>query len=263
MDLREAGIGEACALAVALECSRAVRRHGVGREEEYVAVSARCDHDGVCAVALDLTGDEVAGDDALGFAVLHDDVEHLVTGIALHRAGGDLLVEYRVGAQQELLTRLAAGVERTRNLRAAERTVGQQAAVFAGERHALSHALVDDQVGDFGHAVDVGFAGAVVAALDRVVEQTVYRVVVVLVVLRGVDTALRGDRVRAAGRILNAEYLYVISQFAERSGCGCTAQTRSDDDDVELALVCGAYDLDSCLMVAPLFCESAGRNFSI
>ena len=27
-----------------------------------------------------------------GFAVLHDDVEHLVTGIALHRAGGDLLV---------------------------------------------------------------------------------------------------------------------------------------------------------------------------
>ena len=263
VDLREAGVGEAGALAVALEGGRAVRRHGVGREEEDVAVTSRRQYDGVCSETFQFACHEVAGNDAARLAVLDDDVEHLVARITLHRTCRDLLVQCGVGTQKELLTRLAAGIEGTRYLRAAERTVGQQAAVFAGERHALSHALVDDQVGDFGHAVDVGFAGAVVAALDRVVEQTVYRVVVVLVVLRGVDTALRGDRVRAAGRILNAEYLYVISQFAERSGCGCTAQTRSDDDDVELALVCGAYDLDSCLMVAPLFCESAGRNFSI
>jgi len=69
--------------------------------------------------------------------------------------------------------------------------------------------------------------------------------------------------VRAAGRILDAEYFYVISEFTERSGCGSTAQAGSDDDDVELALVRGAYDLDSCLVVAPFFCESAGRDFSI
>ena len=67
----------------------------------------------------------------------------------------------------------------------------------------------------------------------------------------------------AAGRILNAEYLDVVAQFAERSGCGGASQTRTDDDDVELALVGGAYDLDSCLMVAPLFGQSTGRNFSI
>ena len=72
-----------------------------------------------------------------------------------------------------------------------------------------------------------------------------------------------GDAVRAARGVADAEYLYVISEFTERSGCGSTAQAGSDDDDVELALVRGAYDLDSCLMVAPLFCESAGRNFSI
>jgi len=93
--------------------------------------------------------------------------------------------------------------------------------------------------------------------------QRVCRVVVVLVVLRCVDTALGRDRVGAAGRILNAEYLDVVAQFAERSGCGGASQTRTDDDDVELALVGGAYDLDSCLMVAPLFGQSTGRNFSI
>ena len=129
------------------------------------------------AVALDLARHEVAGDDALCLAVLDDDVQHLVARVALHRTGRNLLVEGRVGAQQKLLARLAAGVERTRYLRAAERTVGQQAAVLAGEGDALAHALVDDQVRDLGQTVDVGLAGAVVAALDRVVEQAVYRVV--------------------------------------------------------------------------------------
>ena len=183
--------------------------------------------------------------------------------VALHRTGCDLLVEGCIGAQQKLLSRLAAGIERTRYLRAAERTVGQQAAVFAGERNALAHALIDDQVGNLGQTVDVGFAGAVVAALDRVVEQAVYRVVVVLVVLGGVDTALGCDRVGAAGRILNAEYFDVVTQFAERSGCGSASETRTDNNDVEFALVGGAYDFDSCLMVAPLFGQSTGRNFSI
>ena len=215
------------------------------------------------AVALDLTRDEVARDDTACLAVLDDDVEHLVARVALDRAGGDLLVQCGVGTQQELLSRLAAGIEGTRYLRAAERTVSQQTAVLAGEGYALCYALVDDEVRDLGQTVDVGLAGAVVAALDRIVEEPVYGVVVVLVVLRGVDTALCGDRVGAAGRILDAEDLDVVAQFAQRSGCGGAAQTGSDDDDVEFALVGGAYDLDSCLVVAPLVCESAGRNFSI
>lgn len=151
------------------------------------------------AEALDLARNEVAGDDAAGLAVLDHQIEHLVARIALHRTGGDLLVQRGIGAQEQLLARLAAGIERTRNLRAAERTVGQQTAVFAGERHALSDALVDDEVGHLGQTIDIGLAGAIVAAFDRVVEETIHRVVVVLVVLRGVDAALRSDRVARRG----------------------------------------------------------------
>ena len=263
VDLREAGVGETGTLAVALECGRTVRGHGVRREEEYVAVTARGEYDGVCAVALDLARHEVAGDNAACLTVLDDQVEHLVAGVALHRPCGDLLVQGCICAQQQLLSGLAAGVEGTRYLRAAERTVGQQTAVLTGEGNALGDALVDDQVRDLGQTVDVGLAGAVVAALDRIVEEPVYGVVVVLVVLGCIDTALRCDRVCAAGGILDAEHLDVVAQLAERSGCGGASQTGSDDDDVELALVGGAYDLDSCLVVAPLVCESAGRNFSI
>ena len=67
----------------------------------------------------------------------------------------------------------------------------------------------------------------------------------------------------AAGRVLDAEHLDVVAQFAERSGCGGAAQTRADDDDVEFALVGGTYDLDRRLVVAPLFGERPGGNFSI
>ena len=263
VDLREAGVGEAGALAVALEGGRAVRRHGVGREEEDVAVTSRRQYDGVCSETFQFACHEVAGNDAARLAVLDDDVEHLVARITLHRTCRDLLVQCGVGTQKELLTRLAAGIEGTRYLRAAERTVGQQAAVLACEGHSLGHALVDDEVRNLGQTIDVGLAGAVVAALDRIVEETVYRVVVVLVVLRGVDTSLRGDRVGAAGRILDAEDLDVIAQLTERSGCGRAAQAGTDDDDVEFAFVGRAYDFDGRLVVAPFLSEFAGGNFGI
>ena len=56
----------------------------------------------------------------------------------------DLPLERLVRAEQQLLAGLAARVERARDLRAAERAVGEQAAVLARERHALRDALVDD-----------------------------------------------------------------------------------------------------------------------
>ena len=77
-------------------------------------------------------------------AVLDDEVEHLGAVVQRDRAERDLAHERLVRAEQELLAGLAAGVERARHLRAAERAVVEQAAVLAGERHALRDALVDD-----------------------------------------------------------------------------------------------------------------------
>ena len=61
-----------------------------------------------------------------------------------HAAGGDLALERLVGAEQQLLAGLAAGVKRALDLNAAERPGREQSAVFAGKRHALGDALVDD-----------------------------------------------------------------------------------------------------------------------
>ena len=57
---------------------------------------------------------------------------------------------------------------------------------------------------DLGEPIDVRLAGAEVAALDRVVEEPVDAVAVVLVVLGGVDAALGGDAVGAARAVLDS-----------------------------------------------------------
>ena len=75
-----------------------------------------------------------------------------------HGAGIDLPHHRLVGAEQQLLARLAACVERARYLRAAEGAVVEQAAVLAGEGHALRHHLVDDVDAHLGEAVDVALA---------------------------------------------------------------------------------------------------------
>ena len=175
------------------------------------------------------------------------------------RAGRDLALERLVGADQQLLAGLAAGVEGARDLHAAEGAVVEQAAVLAGERDALRDALVDDVGADLGQAVDVRLARAVVAALDRVVEEAVDGVAVLLVVLRGVDAALGGDRVRAARGVLVAEGLHVVAGLAERGGGRGAGQAGADDDDVELAAVGRVDQAGLELAVRPALGDRAGR----
>ena len=157
-----------------------------------------------------------------------------------------------IGAEQELLAGLAAGVERARNLRAAEGAVGEQAAVFAGEGHALRHALVDDVDRHLGEAVHVGLAGAEVAALDGVVEKPVDAVAVVLVILGGVDAALGGDGVGAARAVVEDEALHLVAELGEGGGGRGAGEAGADDDDLVFPLVRRVDELDLRLVLGPL-----------
>jgi hypothetical protein len=119
--------------------------------------------------------------------------------VQLHVAEADLTGELLVGAEQELLAGLAAGVEGSAHLGTAEAAVVEQAAVLAGEGHALGGHLVDDGHRLLSEAVDVRLTGPEVAALHGVVEEALDGVAVALVVLGGVDAALGGDGVGASG----------------------------------------------------------------
>ena len=150
------------------------------------------------AESLKLAGHEVAGDDTLGLTVDDDEVKHLVARIACHCSGSDLAVESRVSSEKELLSGLSTGVERTAYLNTSERTVGQVATVLTGERNTLGDALVDNGRADLGETIDIRLTAAVVTSFDRVVEETIDSVIVILIVLSGIDTTLSGDGVRAA-----------------------------------------------------------------
>jgi hypothetical protein len=258
MDLRIARVGKERSTLVGAPDGGHIGALGVGGEIVDVAVAAGAQDDRVGKVRGDGAGDQVAGDDAAGLAVDDDEVEHLRARVHGDGAGMDLAFERLVGAEQQLLAGLAAGVEGARDLGAAKGAVGERAAVFAGEGNALGYALIDDVDADLRQAIDVGLAGAEVAAFDGVVEEAVDAVAVVLVILGRVDAALRGDGVRAARRILKAEALHVVAELAQGGRSGGSRQAGSDDDDGVFALIRGVDQLDvetsliPCLLDGPV-----------
>ena len=243
VDLRVAGVGEQRAPPVGPPGGRGVGVLGVRRQEEDVPVAAGAQQHRVGRVGHHLAGDHVAHDDAARHPVLDDEVEHLGAGVQRDRAQRHLVHHLLVRAEQELLAGLAPGVEGARHLGAAEAAVVEQAAVLAGERHALGDRLVDDVHRLLGEAVDVRLAAAEVAALDRVVEEAEDRVAVALVVLGGVDAALGGDRVRPPGAVVVREDLDVVALLAQRGGGRGAGQAGADDDHVEAAAVVGRHQL--------------------
>ena len=158
---------------------------------------------------------------------------------------------------------LSARVKRARDLRAPEGAIGEQAAVFARERHALLDALVDDEIAHFREAINVRFARAKIAALDGVVEKPVNAVAVVRVIFRGVDPALRGDAVRAAGAVLVAERFNVVALLSQRRGGGATGQTGADDDDFVAPAIVRRDESGIVLMAPPFLWQGAVGSLRI
>ena len=263
VDLGVARVAEKGALAVRPPTGGHVAAHRVGRQEEDVAVAARGQHDGVAEVRLDLAGDHVARDDAARSTVDDDHLQHLVPGVHRHGPGRDLTLQRLVGADQQLLAGLAACVKGALHLHTAERAVVEQSAVVAGERDALRHALVDDPGAHLGQPVHVGLTGAVVAALDRVVEQPERRIVVVAVVLGRVDAALRRDRVRAPRAVLVTEVEHVVAGLTQGRRCGAAGQTGADDDHREFAAVGRVDQLGLELALGPLALDRPGRRLGV
>ena len=204
-------------------------------------------------VALQLTGQQVADDDAAGFTVNQYQVEHLVAVVHFHIALGDLPGEGLVSAQQQLLAGLAAGVERTAHLHAPEGAVVEQSAVVAGERHPLGDGLVNDVAAHLGKAIHIALAGAVVAAFDRIVKEAIDAIAVIGVVFSRVDAPLGSDTVRAARAIVEGETFDFVAEFSQRSGGGSARQASAHDDDLDASFIIGSHQVHGTAITRPFF----------
>ena len=263
MDLRVAGIGKKRAAFVGAEGRGDIATARVRRKVEHIPVAAGAEEHRIGRMGRDFTRLEIANDDSLRMAIHHDEIEHFGFREHLHRATRDLMAQTRIGTEEELLPGLAASVKSAGNLRAAEGAVVEETAVFAGEGNALRDALVDDRGAHLGETMDIGLAGAEVAAFDRVVEKPVNAVTVVLVVLRGIDATLRGDRVGAARAVLVAEALHIVALLGQRRSGRGTGEAGTHDDQIKLSLIRRADDFRVVLEGGPFLVEGTGWNFAI
>ena len=120
--------------------------------------------------------------------------------------------------------------------------------------------MIDDGVADFGEAINVRFARAKIAALNRVVEEPINAVAIVRVIFRSVDSALGGDAVGAARAVLVTERFDVVTLLAKRGGGGSASQTGADDDDLETATIVRGNEPGIILMPAPFLRQRTGRD---
>jgi hypothetical protein len=130
----------------------------------------------------------------------------------------DLSAQRLIGAEQQLLTGLATGVEGAGDLRTSKRSIVEQAAVLTREGHALRHALINDVDAHFRQAIDICLTRTEVSALDRVMEKTVDAVTVIAIILGRIDAPLRSNAVRPPGAVLKAEAMDVVSLLAKSGG---------------------------------------------
>jgi hypothetical protein len=85
--------------------------------------------------------------------------------------------------------------------------------------------------------MDVGFAGAKIAALDGVFEKARNAVAVIPVVLRGVDPSLGSDGVCPSRGIVIGKTVNVVPLLAESRGRRRSRQTCADNDDGMLTAI--------------------------
>src|ERR1035437_389395 len=110
----------------------------------------------------------------------------------------------------------------------------------------------------------IGLTGAIITALDGVVEKTMHAVAVILVILRSVDAALSGNRVGATRAVVIDKVFHFVAELSERGGGGSTGEAGSDNDDLVFALVGRINELERLRLVrAPLGGKRTGGNFGL
>lgn len=128
----------------------------------------------------------------------------------------DLAGEGATCPNEQLLPGLAACIECALHLHATERAVGQRPTIFSRERNPLSDTLIDHVRGELGKAVDMGLFASVVPSPNRVEEQPLDGVAIVLVVFRGIDPPWAAIEWAPARAILIAKALHAIPLLAQR-----------------------------------------------
>src|SRR5207237_1340760 len=141
-------------------------------------------------VGRHFASDQVSRDNSFRMPIDDYQVEHLRARKHLHGPKSDLAAKRLVGAEQELLAGLPAGIKGSRNLRPAKRTISEEPAIFASEGHALGDTLINDIHAHLRQPVNIRLARPEITTFDRIVKKPVDTVAVILIIFGSIDAAL-------------------------------------------------------------------------
>src|SRR5438128_2685502 len=102
-----------------------------------------------------------------------------------------------------------------------------------------------------------------IAAFDRVIEQPINAVAVVLIIFRGVNSTLGGDGMGASRRILIAKTFHSIAELAKRRRSRPSGQTAPNDNDLKFAAVVWTNEAGMVHVARPLPIARAGWSSSV
>src|SRR3954447_9750255 len=118
-------------------------------------------------------------------------------------------------------------------------------------------------IGDFCETINVRFTGTKIAAFDRVVEQPINAVPVILIILCRVDAALRGNGMRTPRGVLKTKTFHPIPELAECCRGRSAGQTSADHNHFELSPIIRVDQSDMVPVISPFLSQQTRRNFWI
>ena len=169
------------------------------------------------AVSFDFSIDQVSGNDTPCFSTNHHQIHHFVAVVHFNFSTTNLSVHCRISPEQQLLTGLSLGVKSSGYQYPSKRAIVQQSAVISRKRDSLGHTLVYDIGRYLSQTVYVGFTRSIISPFNGIIEQTIGRIAIALVVFGGIDPALGCNRMGPSGRILKTKRFYIVAQFGQ---CG-------------------------------------------
>ena len=240
MDLGEAGVGEAGPLQVGPPDGADIALHRIGGEIKHIRIAAAGQQHRMGGEGFQGAAQAMAAHHTPRHPIHADQLHHLAPAEELHPPCRHLPHQRLVGAIQQLLAGLAAGVEGAAHQGATEAAVGQGAAVVPGEGHPLGHALVDDRAADLRQPVAAGLPGPEIATLHRVAEEALDAVAIAGVVLGGVDASLGRHGMGPPRAVVIGNQLHPVALLGQGGGGRGTGQAAAHHQHPQPALVGGA-----------------------
>jgi len=235
VDLDEFAVGVIDALLEERGLRGAGADDGVGGAAKDGADSAGAEDDRIGGKGFDFHGAEIHGGDAAANANVVDDrgekrVAFELFDLAFGFVAADLFVE----GVEKLLAGGGAGKGGAVIKGTAETAIVQEAFGRAIKHDAHAIEEIDDARGVVAHTLDEGLIGEEIAAVDGVVEMLGRGVAFALLVFRGVDAALRANRMRALyGN--DGEEVDGDARFGDANGRHESGQTTTHNDDFWLS----------------------------